>query len=393
MKILTFSSLYPNAAQPTHGLFVEQRLRQLVAGGAVSAEVLAPVPWFPFKSSVFGQYAQYARVPRAETRGGIRILHPAYPSIPKVGMMLAPYLMARSMHGVLRKLIAQGRDFDLIDAHYFFPDGVAAVALGQWLSKPVVITARGSDINVIAQIRGPGEMIRKAAAAAAGVVAVSDALRGELIRIGVAGERICVLRNGVDLQRFRPLDRRQARATLKLTGTTLLAVGHLKPGKGHRLLIQALAQLPQVTLLVVGDGPLRGSLERLADSLGVAERLHFVGAVAHDELCPYYNAADMLVLPSAREGLPNVVLESLACGTPVVATAVGGIPEVLTTPAAGLMTRERSCAALVECIQRLLRDMPAVEATRAHAEQFSWQATTDGQLKLFKQILSAPQAG
>src|SRR5688572_15378770 len=125
MKLLTFSTLYPNAARPIHGIFVETRLRELLASGQVESKVVAPVPWFPIRHAAFGDYARHASVPAEERRHGVEVLHPRYPLIPKLGMTAAPLLLAQAMKPTIRKLL-QRYDFDAIDAHYLYPDGVAA---------------------------------------------------------------------------------------------------------------------------------------------------------------------------------------------------------------------------------------------------------------------------
>jgi teichuronic acid biosynthesis glycosyltransferase TuaC len=147
VKLLLFSSLYPNSAQPLHGLFVEQRLLKVLATGRAEARVVAPVPWFPLESPRFGEYATFARVPREEVRNGLEVAHPRFARVPKVGMSSAPLLMALGALPTLRRIRASGYDFDVIDAHYYYPDGVAATMLGQWLGRPVTITARGTDIS------------------------------------------------------------------------------------------------------------------------------------------------------------------------------------------------------------------------------------------------------
>lgn len=147
IRLLTFSTLYPNAARPNHGVFVENRLRQLLASGEAVSTVLAPIPYFPSSAPCFGEWARYAAAPAAETRNGIEVLHPRYLAIPKIGMSVAPFLLYRAMIPVLRRLLASGRRFDAIDAHYFYPDGVAAVWLGRYFRLPVVVTARGSDVT------------------------------------------------------------------------------------------------------------------------------------------------------------------------------------------------------------------------------------------------------
>jgi glycosyltransferase involved in cell wall biosynthesis len=384
LRILSFTSLFPNAAQPRHGLFVAERLRHLRASGCVEATVVAPVPWFPSMHAGFGRYASYARVPPAEDHDGMRVLHPRYLSIPKIGMSVAPSLMAAGARACVASL---GERIDLIDAHYFYPDGVAAVSLGRRLRKPVVITGRGTDLNVIPGYTCPRRQIQKAAAAAAGIVTVSAALRERLVELGIARERVAVLGNGVDLARFAPLDREPLRRRLNLTGPTLLAVGNLVPEKDHALALAALARLPGVVLLVVGDGPLRSELESEARRLGIDGRVRFVGGVPQGTLVEYYNATDALLLTSRREGMPNVVLESLACGTPVVATRVGGVPEVIVESAAGRLAEAATPESVASAARALLAELPPRAATRRLAERYGWDATTRGQIELFTRIV------
>ena len=385
-EILTFTTLYPNCVQPHHGVFVENRLRHLVSTGAVNARVVAPVPWFPFSAPMFGRYAVFAKVVPRETRAGLAIEHPKYVLLPKIGMNLAPAALTAAALPVLRRLLRE-RDFDLIDAHYFFPDGVAAIRLGRRLKKPVVITARGTDVNLIPQFPGPRRMIVRAAHEAAGIIAVSQALKDAIVALGVPAGKITVLRNGVDLVLFHPGAREAARAQLGLAGRVLLSVGLLIERKGHDLVIGALPSLPGYALLIAGEGPERARLERLAVQLNVADRVRFLGSVPHGELHRFYAAADALVLASSREGWPNVLLESMACGTPVAASNIWGNPEVVSRPEAGVLMRERTPAGVADAVNRLFSMIPDRAATRRYAEGFSWDSTSEGQLRLFREIL------
>ena len=388
IRLLVFTSLYPNAAQPRHGGFVEERLRHLVDSGRITATVVAPVPWFPFRNRMFGAYSTFATVPEQEERHGISILHPRYPVIPKLGMNIAPFLMYRALLPVLRKLNADGPNFDLIDAHYFYPDGVAAARLGATVGKPVVISARGTDVTWIPRYRRPRRQIQWAAEHAAAIVTVSQALKDGLTALGVSPGKITVLRNGVDLDRFGPRDRVAIRVRLDLKGPVWLTVGNLVPLKGVDIVVEALARVPDVTLLIAGDGPEEHKLHRLVERLGLVARVRFLGAVPHDELSEYYNAADVLMLASSREGMPNVVLESMACGTPVLATPVGGVPELITAPEAGELMRERSPAALVLAWNSLQARKPDRAATRKFAEHLGWQPVIEAQCALYARLLS-----
>jgi glycosyltransferase involved in cell wall biosynthesis len=386
VKILVFSSLYPNAVQPVHGLFVERRLLQVVSTGRVEARVVAPVPWFPLTSPRYGEYATFARVPQRESRSGLDVVHPRYPLPPKIGMSAAPLLMALATLPTVRRVRESFR-FELIDAHYYYPDGVAAALIGSWLDVPVTITARGTDISLIPRYRVPRAWIRWAARRSDASIAVCEALRREMVELGIDEHRIQVLRNGVDLELFKPLDRSASRAQLELgPGRWLLSVGQLIERKGHDLAIRALTQLPGWSLLLAGEGPLRRELESLATELGLSNRVRFAGAVPQAQLPTYYSAVDALVLASSREGWANVLLEAMACGTPVVASPVWGTPEVVAAPAAGVLMQERSASALVTALQHLLDHYPDRRETRAYAEAYDWAPTTRGQLTLFEQL-------
>ena len=395
LKLLTFSTLYPSAVMPSHGIFVETRLRHLIASGQAESRVIAPVPWFPLKGERFGEYGRFAATPARETRHGLDISHPRFVRLPKVGMSSAPYTLAWTFLRAARQLQASGYDFDLIDAHYFYPDGVAAVMVARALDKPVVITARGTDINLIPQHAFPRKLILRAAHQADAMITVCEALKDELVALGADPAKVTALRNGVDLSLFHPAGRDEARAALGLTteaGTrrfTLASVGHLIERKGHERVIGALAELPDVDLLIAGTGPEEGALRRLAESLGVASRVRFLGAQPRLRQREVYVGVDALVLASSREGWANVLLEAMACGTPVAASNVWGTPEVVASPEAGELMPERTAAGVAEAVRRLRASPRDRAATRRYAERFSWDATTQGQLDLFHRILTA----
>ena len=353
--------------------------------------MVAPVPWFPSVLAPFStRYAPFSRVPAEEQRANLEVLHPRYPVLPKIGIALTPFLLFARTLPVLRRLRDDAGGFDLIDAHYFYPDGVAAVWLGRVLRKPVVITARGTDINLIPRHPLPRAMIRYAARKAHGIIAVSQALKDALIALGLPGERVRVLRNGVDLEMFSPRERTLARSQLGVAGPTLLSVGHLIERKGHDLVISALTSLPDFQLMIAGEGPEDGALRRLAIELGVIDRVKFLGRVAHERLAEIYSAADALVLASSREGWPNVLLEAMACGTPVVASNVWGNPEVVRGAASGVLIGERTSVGVAAAVRTLFAELPDRAETRRYAQGFSWDDTTQGQIELFAEILGSP---
>ncbi len=309
VRLLTFSTLFPHSGRPNHGIFVENRLRNLLSTGDVVSTVLAPVPWFPSRSPRFGDWARNAQAARFERRDGLDVYHPPYALLPRVGMSIAPATLFASAAVELRRLIAAGLQFDLIDAHYLYPDGVAAVALGRAFRKPVVLTARGSDVTLLPRFAGPRRMIRWAMAQASHLVAVSAGLKEAMVALNAPAQKITVLRNGVDLGLFRPTDPGAVRREWGFEGPLLLSVGHLIERKGHHLAIEALAGLPGWQLAIVGEGPERARLEALAGRLGLASRIVFCGAQPHAALPQFYSAADVLILASSREGWANVLLE------------------------------------------------------------------------------------
>lgn len=385
LKILTFSTLFPNAAKPHHGIFTETSLRQQIATGELTAKVVAPIPWFPFSHRVFGEYGVFARAPAREIRIGVDVFHPRYMALPSVNMYLAPLSIAQSARSVLGRLLDEGYDFDVIDAHYFFPDGVAAALLGKYFGKPLVISALGTDVNVIMQKPLARKMMLWAAGQAVSVVTVCQSLKATMVSLGMDGATITPLRNGVDLELFKPVDREAARRTLGMDRFTLLSVGNLHSVKGHHHVIEALAYLPDVDLVIAGSGPERKRLEAQALASGVADRVTFVGALPQNQLREYYGAADALVLASSREGWANVLLEAMACGTPAVATRVGGTPEVVRCPAAGVLIARPTSGDVADGVRRLRSSYPDHGATRAYAQQHGWGETTRARLSLFRQ--------
>ena len=387
IRTLLFSTLYPNSTRPSHGIFVETRLRHLLASGQIETRVVAPAPWFPFRHPMFGEYARHAAVPRHEVRNGISVEHPRYLLLPKVGMNRAPHDLARAGLKAARRLIASGYDFDLIDAHYFYPDGVAATMIGKALGKPVVITARGTDINLIPQYPKPRQMILDAARDCAAMITVCAALKDAIVGLGGTAEKITVLRNGVDLNLFHQENRNEARARFGLSRYALASVGNLIPSKGHHLIIKALLELNDVELLIAGQGPHEQSFKELAVKLGVAGRVRFLGALPQAELRFLYSAVDALALASEREGWPNVLLEAMACGTPTIASNVGGVKEIITAHEAGVIMNECTPKGIVHAVTCLRQALPDRSATRRYAEQFSWDETTAGQLTLFRSTL------
>jgi len=355
----------------------------------VASKVVAPVPWFPFESGYFARYSRYTNVPLHETRNSVDVYHPRFLAIPKLGMPINPMMIAMGSMSTIRKIVANGYEFDAIDAHYFYPDGVAAMLVGAKFRKPVVITARGTDINLIPKYLIPRKLIQFAGKRAAKIVTVCQALKESVVELGIPEEKITVLRNGVDLSRFKPLNKSHCREKFGLRRKTLLSVGYLIERKGNHIIIEALKQLPDVDLMIVGEGEEEAALKSLARRCGVSDRVKFIGSVKQDKLPEYYSAVDALILASSREGWANVLLEAMACGTPVVATNVWGTPEVVRSPCAGVLMEKRAPDALASALNNLFLNYPERLSTRQYAEGFSWDATTVGQKQMFAEVVGS----
>lgn len=392
MKIVVVSSLFPFENNPKHGIFVETRLRHFQQQYQdVEIKVIAPIPYFPFSHSSFGMYATYAKAPKRETRWGIEVFHPRYLVLPKVGMYVTPYTLAACIEKQARMLIEQGFDFHLIDGHYFYPDGVAIAKVAKRLSKPFTVTARGTDINLIPQYPAARKQIQTVFKQSNHNMAVCEALRQEMIKLGAEEQNVTTLRNGVDLQLFSLVNKTkqvEVREELDLPANRaiILSVGHLIDRKGHHLVIEAMRHIPDAMLLIAGDGPEKKRLASLISEYNLTERVFLLGSLSQQSLAQYYGAANLLVLASDREGWANVLLESMACGTPVVATNIWGTPEVVNSSDAGILVN-RDAADIARGITQILDNLPKRDDTRRYAEQFDWHSTSEGQYKIFNQIV------
>jgi glycosyltransferase involved in cell wall biosynthesis len=390
IRTLLFSTLYPSSVRPGHGIFVETRLRALLLSGQVHTKVVAPVPWFFSTDPRYGDYAKVASTPQRELHNGIDVQHPRYFLPPKVGMNIAPFTLALGALPAVKRLLEEGFDFDVIDAHYYYPDGVAAALLAQYFNKPFTVTARGSDINLIAGYSIPRKLMQWASKRACASIGVSQALTDAMAQMGMPQTRLMMMPNGVDLARFHLQPQASARTTLGWPEqATLLSVGNLVENKGHHIAIETLVSLSDYRLVIAGEGSERRALEDLTKTLNVSSRVQFLGRVDQAQLALCYGAADILVLASSREGWPNVLLESMACGTPVVATRVGGVPEIVISSSAGRLMTARTAVDAVNAIKDLVAHMPTRNQVRSLAQGCSWQSTTLAQINLFGGIVAA----
>ncbi|MET0372020.1 MAG: glycosyltransferase [Sphingobium sp.] len=384
LNILMLSTLFPDISRPNFGVFVERQARELASRTEADVTVVAPVGLPPWPLSLSGRYAPLRSLPRAERWRNLRVYRPTFPIVPAIGGRLNVTTMTRAILPLVRRLHAE-RPFDVIDASFFYPDGPVAQRIARKLGIPFSIKARGADIHYWGTRWDTRRAVRKAAGEAAGLLAVSAAMRGSMADMGIDPEKIRVHYTGVDLDRFEIADQAAAKAALGFDGPVVLCVGALIPRKGQSLLIDALAQLPGVSLVLAGDGPDRRALERQAQETRVDDRVGFLGAVPHDRLPALFAAADVMALPSASEGLANAWVEALACGTPIVISDVGGARELLDRTEAGRIAA-REPGAIAAAVRDLLSAPPDRHMVRQSALRFTWTANGDGLLAHLQDI-------
>ncbi len=368
LRTLTLSTLFPNAHQPRLGLFVERQTQGLAARDGVEVRVVAPVGLPVWPLSHHPHYRPLTALPKREVWNGLDVHRPRFRVWPKFNRG-AGRAVARAVLPLLKEL-RRDFPFDVIDAEFFWPDGVAAMHLAHALGVPFSVKARGSDIYHWGDVPGIGEQVRAAAEAADGLLAVSQSLKDEMVARGMPGAKIRVHHTGVDLGLYRPIDRAAAKAALGAEGPLLVTVGGLIERKGQAFAIDALAALPDATLLIVGDGPDRAALEQRAAPLG--KRVRFLGSQAPAEVAHLLGAADVMLLPTRAEGIANVWVEALACGTPVVTCEAGGARDVIDRAEAGRIAA-RDAQALAAAVREVLANPPEPDAVRKAAERFSWE--------------------
>jgi glycosyltransferase involved in cell wall biosynthesis len=394
IDLVVFSALFPSAARPGAGLFIRERMFRVAQHRPLA--VVSPQPWFPGQSLIRRLRPGYRpQAPALEIQQGIRVYHPRYLSVPGLLRRFDGWSMALGSFGLMRKLKRQGAR--LIDAHFAYPDGEAATRLGRWLQLPVTITLRGTEVphsrNPVLRPR-----LARSLKAAARVFAVSDSLRRLAIELGAAVEKTEVVGNGVDMARFHPVDRAAARARFGLpdSAKVLISVGGLVERKGMHRVIDCLPALtgphPDLHYLIVGgaspEGDNRAELTAQVVWLGLAGRVHFLGALPPEELKWPLSAADVFVLATRNEGWANVFLEAMACGLPVVSTDVGGNAEVVCRAELGSIVPFGDSAALQQALDAALNKDWDRAAILDYAHDNHWDKRVAQLLRAFEPLLA-----
>ena len=394
-RILVFSSLFPSPAQPGAGLFIRERMFRVARRLPLS--VVSPRPSSPLDGLIRLKRPHYRPpVPRQEQQQGIEVRFPRFPSLPGIGRQFDGDMMAIGCLPLLQKM----RDrFDIIDAHFAYPDGYAATKLGRGLDKPVSITLRGTEPKY-ARDPKKRKAMQQAFNDATHIFCVAGSLAKLAAELGADERKLEVIGNGVDTDRFRPLDRAEQRARLGIPpdAPVLVSVGGLVERKGFHRVIEQLPRLirryPGLIFLIIGgsnpEGDYRPKLDAQIAELGIEEHVRFLGQIAPDYLAGPLSAADVFTLATSNEGWANVFLEAMACGLPVVTTDVGGNPEVVEHAGLGSIVPFGDGAALQRALDdALLRDWDRA-AIRAHAEANTWDGRVDLLETAFRNIASAP---
>ncbi len=382
MKILSFSYCFPNQNNPSWGVFVYQRLAALAQLEEVN--VCAPTPWFPVVTPNVG-------CDEAQLWQALNVYRPSFFYFPGVLKNSDAYFYARGLKNWLRKLCQVWRP-DVLDVHFVWPDGVGVGLLAKKMGIPYVITLRGKIYECL-QVPSQTRQCANALQGAAAVISVSSKMADEARKLGVAPERLHVITNGVDKERFFPKNKKECRSLLGLPedGRLMVTVAHLGHRKGHHEVLHALSHLPKDVKLVIVGGAAQGGtpekLQEVARSVGVADRLILSGRQPFEKIPLYYNAANVSVLASYREGCPNAVLESLASGTPVVATDVGAVPDILPAPEVGRVVPAEQVEPLKQALSEVLESEWNADDVVQMSKVRDWQRVAEEVREVFRRIV------
>jgi glycosyltransferase involved in cell wall biosynthesis len=389
MKVLVFTSLFPNNIEENKGIFIKERMKYVAKLSEI--KVVAPVPFFP-PIRFFKKWYGYSRVKTKEESEGLEVFHPRFFVSPKIGMSFYGFFMFLGSV-ITVKHIKKTFDFDLIDAHYVYPDGFAAVLLGKLFNVPVIVSARGSDINVFPKFFLIRKEILYVLRNVSKIISVSSDLMEKMVSLGIEKKKISVIPNGIDSDKFKKIPQHVARQELGLSFGVkiIISVGNIVESKGFQFLIEAFAALKKyrndIQLVIIGGGTYEPVLKRLLGKLNLKESILLIGSKPHHELYKWYNAADVFCLASLREGWPNVLFEALICGLPVVATRVGGIPEAICKDIYGILVNQ-GIEPLVQAIDKALDFDWNRQALIDYAKGHTWDKTAQSVYQNFCVILN-----
>ena len=394
-SLLVLSSLFPSEAQPQAGVFIRERMFRVAR--EVPVVVVSPQPWFPLLWLIRLFRPGYRMpVPEHSQQAGVDVFYPRFLAVPGVLRRFDGWLMARGAAATVRRLVEE-RGINLIDAHFAYPDGYAAAVLSRRFGLPYTVTLRGTEVRM-SRLPALRKRLVTALNGAAQVITVANSLRDTVLKAGAEGSKITRVGNGVDTQRFRVLDRQQARAELgiKPEADVMISVGGLVPRKGFHRIIELLPELlhrnPRLHYIIVGgaspEGDFAEQLREQAMRGGVAESVSFLGPVEPEKLAVPLSAADVFVLATENEGWANVFLEAMACGLPVITTTVGGNAEVVCNESLGTLVPFGDAAAMADAIEDAIQRSWDRAAIRRHAEANDWSSRIDSLVAIFRRAVA-----
>mgnify|MGYP000033794066 CR=1 FL=1 len=378
LKILLVTNLYPNKFEPTRGVFTEQIVKCLSIKNEV--EVVAPIPWMPPLINKFIK-KNHKSLPKICTYNDVKVHHPAYVVIPKVGRWLYGILFFLGVFNTLRK-IKKTYNPDVINVHWMYPDGFGTVVAAKILGIPVVTHSLGCDINETATYPSRRFFIKLALKWANFNISVSEELRKKTIQIGSPSNLTATIMNGVNSDLFQSRNKTSLRKNLSLPEdkTLFLYAGNFNIEKGLEILVRAFSKVHKkyndALLVIVGSGPLESKIYQLVSELDISHKIVFVGRVNHNQVPEYLAAADFLCLPSLREGCPNIVLEALSTGTPVLSSRVGAVPEMLNSQdhILGLLSEPNN----IDCFASIIEQSLSMDWQRPlKFDWINWQESAD----------------
>lgn len=392
MKVLVITTLYPNMKQSNLGVFVRERMSRVAK--LCDIKVVAPLPYFPFAGLFKDKYRH--KIDSIEYQQGVEVHHPKFFLIPGIMKFLDGFFLYISILKTVKK-IQKEFDFDLIDAHFAYPEGFAAVLLGKYFKKPVTITLRGT-LNKLINFKGRRQAIRFALKNADKVFSVSAYLAKLAKSLGINERKFKIIPNGVDLEKFKILNKSECRKTLGIPSDrkVLISVGGLVKRKGHHRVVKIMPKLikkyPDILYVIVGGGSVEGNisdyLKEQIYELGISEHVHLVGEIPHEEVNSYLRASDIFVLATQYEGWPNVFFEAMACGLPVVTTDICGNAEIVKNGENGLLVHFGDGNALATAINDAFKIEWNRQSIVDYARSRTWDDVASEVYTQFHRIIS-----
>lgn len=347
--------------------------------------VVNPIPYAPAWLKI-DKYIKFCKVPLSSIKGKVSILHPRYLVIPKFGRSFYGLFYFASIFFSMRRI---KRDYkpDIMIAYWAYPDGFAATLISKILKIPVILSCRGCDINDIDKTIIIKSLVKWALGSCNKIFAVSSAMKEKIISLGIASERVVIIPNGIDTL-FAPIEKELAikEAGIKRSDEkVILFCGRMSAEKGIEYLIDACRILMidgiRFNLALVGSGSLKGNIIAKVKEMGLSDYVTFYDEVPHDKVRYFMSGSDMLCLPSLREGWPNVVVEAMACGIPVVASKVGGVPEIITDSEYGIMFPPGDVQALASALKTAINKKWDSDLIRSAVKNRTWHKVAEDVLK------------